>query len=108
MHGLSIKARADFVRKETEQRRLKRNRWEKLKRKLPLRITVKIDATNLSTLLYGLEAVCEPFRRFQSPKKGQIFKSKFFQAEILDTIYSLNDPRLKFRATINKRKSLCK
>lgn len=53
---------------------------------LPLAITVRVQATNGSTLLKGLEDVRNQFLQMRIPKTGEVFAGQFWRAEITECV----------------------
>jgi hypothetical protein len=63
-------------------------------KELPLSLTIRIDATNGSTMTSGVEAVCKILKTYNSPKKGQIiddkqFDTPYWKVTIIDAVTSL-------------------
>ena len=63
--------------------------------KLPLRLTIQIDATNGTSTLKAVNIIVDQLISYHFPKKGQIFRDKEFpgcsnwKVKILDSIATL-------------------
>lgn len=53
---------------------------------LPLALTIRVSATNGSTLLRGIESVCKEFHVMRIPKRGEVFEGQFWRAEITECV----------------------
>ena len=67
----------------------------------PLRLTIRLTATNGSTLLAGIEDVCKEFHAMRIPKLGQVFDGKFWRAEIMECVERLPNAELSDRRANN-------
>jgi len=52
-------------------------------RELPLELIIRLEATNGTALLSGVEEIARLLKAFTLPKKGQSIKGKFFCVTVL-------------------------
>jgi len=58
---------------------------------LPLSLVIRIDCTNGTTMLDGLEAVRTMLLAYRFPKKNQVIKDTNWKVTVLDAILSLEE-----------------
>jgi hypothetical protein len=58
---------------------------------LPIILSIKVESTNGTTCLMGVEHVAECLRRFTMPKAGEVIKGEFWKVSIIEQRNLLNE-----------------
>jgi hypothetical protein len=58
---------------------------------LPLRLVIKVEATNGTTSLKAVEEISKLLRAFMFPKQGQIIETDYYRVTVMEAVDRLPD-----------------